>query len=149
MAGLAACPPRRIVRRGVSPATQRKNMAITESPERSLWRLKTELRAYTSNVAAELHQHGMTAAPWGLLAFAKWLTWNGHKFDRIQPPSPHETDRGPSMEELGEEIRRAVLPYCAPQCPAPTPTFIERIARLETDCANLRDVLANRKGEGV
>ena len=119
----------------------------SESPEQSLWRLKKELRAYTSNVAAELHQHGLAAAPWGLLAFAKWLAWNGHKLDRVPPPSPHETDRGPSMEDLAEEIRLAVLPHCAPQKPAPTPTFLERIARLESDCANLREVLATRKGE--
>jgi hypothetical protein len=123
-------------------------MVITESPELRLWRLKTELRAYTSNVAAELHQHGAPAATWGLLAFAKWLAWHAHKFDSVPVP-PGEVDRGPSVEDLAEEIRLAVLPHCAPQCPAHSPTLAERIARLEADCANLRDALANRKGEPV
>lgn len=148
MVGLAACPPRRIVRRGVSPATQRIMEKTTASPvlsDRHLYRLRGEFTAALGNVARDLREHGEKALPHAVLDFAHVLAWNAARFDEAPVPR-HFPDPGLTVAALAEEILQAVRPLCG-LVPPPKPTALARVERLEIEIANLRQVLKNRKGE--
>ena len=115
---------------------------VPPAPEaESLARLSRELRAYLGGISADLRADGVNAAPWGLLSLAKFLAWHAHKFDAALPGQPF------TIADLAQELTDTVLPLCGdkPQ-PAALP-LLARISRLEGECANLRECLANRKGQ--
>ena len=109
----------------------------------SLARLSRELRAYLGGISSDLRADGVKAAPWGLLSLAKFLAWHAPKFDDALPGEAF------TIADLAKELLDAASPLCGEK-PQPTALpLLARIDRLEGECANLRECLANRKGQPV
>jgi hypothetical protein len=111
----------------------------------NLCRLRGEFTAALGNVARDLREHGATALPNAVLDFAHVLAWNAARFDDATHPE-HLPHRGLTVAAMAEEILQAVRPLCG-LVPPPKPSARARVERLEIEIDNLRQVLANRKGE--
>ncbi len=99
-------------------------------------RLGAELRAYCGGIPDRLEADGIKYAPYAIIQFANWLAWHAEKF-----PDPD------GLRVLSVELRRTALALCGEPPQAKKPTLLERCAKLESDCENLRKVLNLRKGE--
>jgi hypothetical protein len=123
-----------------------------QSQSLTLLRLRSEVQAYLSRSAKELREQGLPAAPYAVMDFAKFLSWNADAFDATPALLPHiHVSIGPTIRELSADILAAVLPLCT-RATGPknvVATHLARVSALESEIATLRNVLNNRKGSPV
>lgn len=116
------------------------------------WRLRQDLAAYSTGIARDLREIGTPAAPAAVLSLAKWILWHADKIDAASElwssSLPQSAARAlptvPRCADVARELIEAAGGLVRPS-EAAAALNRERLARLELEVANLRNVLEQRE----